>query len=350
MTPEEIQAIAARVAELMAARGWLPETVRPAPPAPPTAGALPPWAGAAQSLVDVAPVPGKRTQSGPHRPAYDAMTAAIRGAAAGTAASPLPGGHDEAVESRARGRTVTIGISNRHIHVNAADFETLFGGGAVPTADREITQPGQYAAHERVRVVGPGGAIDGVRIVGPVRPNTQVELAVSDCRVLGIEPPVRVSGNTSGSSPVRLEGPAGAVDLPEGAIVAARHLHVSPEDGSRMGLVDGDRVAIVVGSGDRRATLQDVPVRAGTKHATELHLDVDEASAYKVRNGCTAVILGRPKRRAAREALRGKGVVTERDVSRLAAEGETLGYASELIVTPAARDRAKALGIWRENE
>ncbi len=347
MTPEEIQAVAARIAELISDRGWVPETIRPAPPPAPTQGALPAWAGAALQLEDVAPTPGRRGRPGPHRPSYDALTAAARGAAAGTAAAPLPGGHDAAVESRLLGRTVAIGVSNRHIHVSAADFEALFGPGAQPSLDRAITQPGQYAAQERVRVVGPGGAIDGVRIVGPARERTQVELAVSDCRVLGIEPPVRISGQIEGSAPIRLEGTAGSVELREGAIVAARHLHLSPEDGSRMGLKDGDRVGVVLGSGDRRATLRDVPVRAGTKHATEIHVDVDEANAYQVSTGDVAVILGVTSR-SGDGSRNGRRLVTERDVSRLAAEGEKIGPRSPYIVTPAAKDRAKALGIWCE--
>jgi hypothetical protein len=174
-----------------------------------------------------------------------------------------------------------------------------------------------------------------------------VELAVSDCRVLGIEPPVRISGQIEGSAPIRLEGTAGSVELREGAIVAARHLHLSPEDGSRMGLKDGDRVGVVLGSGDRRATLRDVPVRAGTKHATEIHVDVDEANAYQVSTGDVAVILGVTSR-SGDGSRNGRRLVTERDVSRLAAEGEKIGPRSPYIVTPAAKDRAKALGIWCE--
>jgi len=348
MTPDEVDALASRIAELLAGRSWVPATVRPEPPGPPSPGALPPWAGAAQQLSDVAPVPGRRTRSGPHRPAYDAITAAARGAASGRSAAPLPGGKDGWVESAAGGKTVTVGVSNRHIHVSAADFEQLFGTGSRPVPDRPITQPGQFAAKERVRVVGPTGAIDGVRIVGPTRPRTQVELAASDCRRIGLDAPIRISGQLPGSAPVRLEGAAGSVDLSEGAIIAARHLHVSPGDTVNLGVSDGDRVSLVVGSGDRRATLQDVPVRAGDKHATELHLDIDEAMALQVKTGDRAILVGRGQLSASKVREDGRRLVTERDVSRLAAAGETLCHFGPYLVTPAARDRAKSLGIWRE--
>ncbi len=357
MTPEEMRTLARRIAEkLQSATGsetpsspaaWVPSPMRPAPPGPPTPGQLPPWAAAAQSLSDVAPIPGRRTNSGRHRPAYDAITAAWRGAAAGRAPAPLPGGRATAAERAAAGRTVPIGISNRHIHITQQDFETLFGAGKRPQPDRPITQPGQFAARERARVVGPTGAVEGIRIVGPTRQATQVELSMSDCRGIGLDAPIRPSGHIAGSAAVRLEGPAGSVDLAEGAIVAARHVHVAPTDAARLGLADGDRITLAVGRGDRHTTLHDVLVRSGETHATELHLDTDEASALGVQTGDRAVIVGKasPKRSSGRGP---RPLLTERDVARLAASGEKLGPASTYLVTPAARDRAKALGIWMD--
>ncbi|MFQ5703882.1 MAG: phosphate propanoyltransferase [Gemmatimonadales bacterium] len=348
MTPEEIQDLAARIADLLARRDWLPGTVRPEPPGPPTPGALPPWAAAGQQLSDVAPVPGRRTSSGRHRPSYDGIVAAARCAAAGRAPAPMPGGEEREVESAVSGRVVPIAVSNRHIHVSAADFARLYGPSKEPTPDRPITQPGQFAANERVRVVGPRGAIDNVRIVAPTRATTQVELSVTDCRAIGIDAPVRGSGDTAGSAAVRLEGPVGAVDLREGAIVAARHLHVSEADASKLGLADGDRVSVALGQGDRRATIADVLVRSGKRHATELHLDTDEARAFGVGRGDTATILGRPRSGRVGRSSGPRKLVKERDVSRFAAAGETLCDNGPFIVTPAARDRAKALGIWRD--
>ncbi len=349
MTPQEIQELAARIADVLGKREWLPGTVRPDPPARPTPGALPAWAGAAQQLSDVAPVTGRRTRSGRHRPSYDGITVAARGAAAGTAPAPMPGGGEDDVESAASGRIVPIAISNRHIHVSASDFQTLFGATKEPTPDRPITQPGQFAANEKVRVVGPASAIDNVRIVGPTRSTTQVELSFSDCRALGLEVPVRRSGDTTGSAPVQLEGPVGSLELREGAIIAARHLHLSEADASRLGMADGDRVTVVLGQGDRRARLSDVLVRSGKEHATELHLDTDEARAFNVRQGDSATILGRPRRMAEARGGGKRKLITERDISRIAAAGRTLGNSCPYIITPAAKDRAKALGIWRES-
>ncbi len=348
MTPEEIQAVAARIADRVAARrDWVPAPVRPEPPGRPSSGQLPAWAGAAQSLSDVAPVPGRKTPSGRHRPAYDALTAAWRGAAAGRAPSPLPGAPARAPAERgAGGRSVTVGVSNRHIHIAQEHVARLFGSGASLVPDRPITQPAQFAARERVRVVGPKGAIDGVRIVGPVRGATQVELSASDCRALGVDAPVRHSGHTAGSAAVRLEGPAGAVDLTEGAIVAARHLHVSPADAARFGVTDGDHVTIVLGAGQRRTTLHDVLVRSGKAHATEIHVDIDEASALGLKTGDRATLVGRPTRRPARAAPAARRLITEREVAALGARGESLSAAGPYVLTPAAIDRAKALGLW----
>ena len=269
MTREEIDALATRITELLARNAWVPGPVRPEPPGPPVPGHLPTWAGAAQQLSDVAPTPGRKTVSGRHRPSYDALTVAARAAAAGRGSSPLPGGDSPQGRSAATGRTLSIGVSNRHIHITQADFERLFGPGKHITPERPISQPGQFAAVERLKVTGPKGAIADVRIVGPARQTTQVELSATDCRTIGVDAPVRHSGRTSGSAGITLEGDAGTVQLPEGAIIAARHMHVATTDAPRLGVADGDRVAVVLGPADRRATLTDVLVRSGSGHATE---------------------------------------------------------------------------------
>ena len=348
MTPEEIQALAERIAQRLLKRQWIEGPVRPEPPGRPTAGALPAWSGAAQPLGDIAPVVGRKTRPGRHRVAYDGIVVAARGAAAGRAPSPIAGGIPPRVESARSGRSVPIGVSNRHIHIAQHDCERLFGPGASLTPDRPITQPGQFAARERVRIVGPDGSIDGVRIVGPARSATQVEFSASDARQLGVAAPVRGSGNITGSAAIRLEGPAGSVELREGAIVAARHVHVSPADAARFGLADGDRIAVALGTGDRSATLDAILVRSGDKHATELHLDTDEACAFGVKTGDVATIIGRPTRSLTNAKLTKRSLITERDVHRLAADGVTLSDKGPYLVTPAAKDRAKALGIWRD--
>ncbi|MBI4421396.1 MAG: phosphate propanoyltransferase [Gemmatimonadetes bacterium] len=262
----------------------------------------------------------------------------------------MPGGKNAAASPAASGRTVPIGISNRHIHITQPDVERLFGAGKQLTPERPITQPGQFAAAERVRVVGPKGAIDRVRIVGPVRKATQVELSANDCRAIGLSAPVRHSGLIAGSAGITLEGGSGSLKLAEGAIIAARHMHVSATDAPRLGVADGDRVTVVLGPADRRSTLHDVLVRSGAGHATELHLDTDEAHAYGVKTGDVATLVGRPRKVTGRKST-GDGrrpLITERDVDRVAARGETLTDSGPYRVTPAARDRARALGIWRE--
>lgn len=348
MTKDEV----AKLIELVAGRlaksqgTWLPTPPRPEPPGDPTPGNLPAWAAAAQTLSDIAPT--RRASGFPkHRPDYAAMVVASRQAAAAHGPSPLPSGSaagaDRAATQRTR-REVSIGVSNRHIHVSPKDFEALFGKGKSLGVQRVISQPGQFAASESISVTGPKGTLEGVRIVGPARGATQLELSPSDARNLGIEAPVVVSGKLEKSAGgVSLEGPAGKVTLESGVIVAQRHMHVAPGDGRKLGVADGDRVAIECGPAGRRATLHDVIVRMGPTHATELHLDLDEANAAGVKTGDKAIIVARSDVPAAGKK---RPLLTERDVAALAARGEKVSPRGPYLLTPAARDRAKALGIW----
>ena len=353
MNKDALEGLSEKIASGLAAAGaraWLPIPVRPVPPGRPTPGALPAWAGAAQTLSDVAPA--RRSPGHPrNRADYPAMVVAERQAAAGRGPSPLPSGSQAGAARPATAKTpreVPIGVSNRHLHVSAGDFATLFGAGKSPTPRRTISQPGQYAASETVTVAGRSGRIEGVRVVGPARGRTQLELAPADCRVLGITAPVRVSGRLDGSAGgITLEGPAGKVTLESGVIVAQRHLHVAPADAKQLGVADGDQVAVECGPAGRRLTLHDVAVRMGPAHATELHLDTDEASAAQVKSGDRAQLLA--VSRGARAASRRRPLLVERDVAALASRGEVLTAGGSYLLTPAARDRAKALGIWRES-
>ncbi len=350
MDKDDVQRLSEKIAAALGAaagRPWLPTPVRPEPRVP-TPGALPSFAGSAQLLSDVAPV--RRPSGTPHHRAdYPAMVVAERQAAAARGPSPLPAGSRAGADRAATTRTVrevTIGVSNRHLHVSETDFAALFGAGKGLTPQRQISQPGQYAASETVGVVGKGGRIADVRIVGPARGRTQLELSPADCRALGIAAPVALSGKLEGSAGgVTLEGPAGKVTLESGVIVAQRHLHVAPADARRLGVADGDRVAVECGPAGRRVTLHDVLVRLGPTHATELHLDTDEANAAQARTGDRALVVATS--RAGRPSGR-RPLLTERDVSALAARGEKLVSGGPYLLTPAARDRAKALGIWRE--
>jgi putative phosphotransacetylase len=348
MTKDEVAKLIELVAgRLKAERGtWLPTPTRPEPPGDPTPGNLPTWSGAAQLLTDVAPL--RRPAGLPkHRPDYAAIVVASRQAAASRGPSPLPSGSAAGAHRAATQRTsraVSIGVSNRHVHLSQRDFEALFGTGKPLSVRRMISQPGQFAAVETVTAVGSKGKLEGVRIVGPARGASQLELSPADCRTLGIDAPVSVSGKLERSAGgVTLEGPAGKVMLSGGVIVAQRHLHVATADGRKLGVADGDKVAIECGPGGRRATLHDVIVRLGPSHMTELHLDLDEANAVGVKTGDTALIVARSSAPAAGKK---RPLMTERGVAALAARGEKVSPHGPYLLTPAARDRAKALGIW----
>jgi putative phosphotransacetylase len=349
---KDLEGLSEKIASQLAAAGaqaWLPVPVRPEPPGRPTAGALPTWAAGAQALSDVAPV--RRSSGHPrNRPDYPAMVVAERQAAAGRGPSPYPAGSKAGAARAATARSpreVSIAVSNRHLHVSERDFATLFGAGKAPTAQRTIGQPGQFAAAETVAVAGRSGRIEGVRIVGPARGQTQLELSPGDCRTLGIQAPVKVSGRLEGSTGgVSLEGPAGKVTLESGVIIAQRHLHVAPADARQLAVADGDVAAVECGPAGRRVTLHDVVVRMGPSHATELHLDTDEANAAQVKSGDRAQLVA--VSRGGRPSSRRRPLLTERDVARLASRGEVVAADGPYLLTPSARDRAKALGVWRE--
>ncbi|HKV72162.1 MAG TPA: phosphate propanoyltransferase [Gemmatimonadales bacterium] len=190
------------------------------------------------------------------------------------------------------GATVPIGVSNRHLHLSPADVSRLLGEGKSLTVDRMITQPGQFAATERIDVVGPKGTLARMRVVGPARTATQVELALTDARTLGVAAHLANSGRLAGSTGgVTLVGPAGSVSLSSGVIIAARHLHCGPGDATRLGVADGDWIDVVCGTGSRQVIFEGLLVRAGPAHVTEVHLDTDEAAAAGVSTGDQARIV-----------------------------------------------------------
>jgi len=188
------------------------------------------------------------------------------------------------------GYKVPVGISNKHLHLSEQALATLFGEGHKLTPYKELVQPGQYAAHEQVDIVGPKGSFKNIRIIGPTRPQTQVEISMTDARALGIEAPVRESGKLEGSPGIRLVGPKGEVELESGAIVALRHIHLSPEQAREAGLQDKDLVDVKV-YGKRPLIFEDVLIRSGEGHFREFHIDTDEANAAGVSNNDEAEIL-----------------------------------------------------------
>ena len=173
---------------------------------------------------------------------------------------------------------VPVASSARHIHLCRADVEALFGAGYQLQHFRNLSQPGQFACKEQLTVVGPKGELKKVRVLGPERKATQVEIALTDSFALGIRPPVRMSGKTAGTPGCTLVGPNGSITIKEGVIVAARHLHLSKAQAALFGFTDG-QVVRLRSEGDRATVFENVVVRAGDGHDMEVHIDTDEANA-----------------------------------------------------------------------
>lgn len=187
-------------------------------------------------------------------------------------------------------KIIPVGVSARHVHLSKEDLETLFGAGYELTVRKDLSQPGQFASEETVEVVGPKRSFPKVRILGPVRSKTQVELSLTDCFSIGVKAPIRESGDIAGSGSVKLIGPKGEVTIPEGVIVAARHIHMVPEEAEKFGLKDKQKVSVKT-EGERGLIFNNVVVRVREDFALELHLDTDEANAAGLSNGAKAIIL-----------------------------------------------------------
>lgn len=185
---------------------------------------------------------------------------------------------------------VPVGISARHIHLTQEHVEKLFGKGYQLTKKKEL-MGGQFASNEQCTIVGLKlRAIENVRILGPVRKESQVEISATDARTLGIKAPTRQSGDIAGSAPIALVGPKGAIYLEEGCIVAARHIHLCPEDAKTAGLKDNDFVTVRMGN-ERGALLDNVKIRVHESFTTEMHIDTDEANACQVKQDELAAII-----------------------------------------------------------
>ena len=283
---------------------------------------------------------------------------------------------------------VPVMSSNRHCHLSQADVERLFGAGYRLTKMRDLVQPGQYACNERVTIETEKGKLT-LRVVGPARKETQVELSFTDAIKLGLRPPIRMSGELEGSPGCVLSNGERRITIPKGVIVAARHLHMSPDDAQAFGLKDGDVVSLRV-EGPRPATLENVLVRSGEAHRMEAHIDTDEANACALSDGqlcrvirkdgdcgCapanaglaqalggmltgqTPVAAAAPAKQAApvvqaapkRDTMldistESRRLITEDDVRRAALNGyKIIRYASDAILTPLAKDTAYEKGI-----
>lgn len=183
-------------------------------------------------------------------------------------------------------KKILVETSARHVHLTEADMETLLGKGNTLTVKKMLSQPGQFASNERITLVGPKNSISNVLILGPTRPATQVEISLTDARALGISVPVRESGDIKGSAGIKLVGPAGEVEIPEGAIAAKRHIHLDPATADELGVSDKQIVSAKVDTDGRSLIFGDVVVRVNANFAPAVHIDTDEANAA----GCSGEV------------------------------------------------------------
>jgi len=188
---------------------------------------------------------------------------------------------------------VPISTSARHIHLTREHVDLLFGPGHRLTVKAPLSQPGQFACEETLTITGPKNHIQNVRILGPERKESQVEISKTDGFTLGIKAPVRASGDLEGSPGIKLTGPAGELELPMGVIEAQRHIHMSPEDAERFGVKDKDWVMVRVG-GSRGIVFDDVLVRVSADYRFDMHIDTDEANAADIQQGSTGILIKGP--------------------------------------------------------
>lgn len=198
---------------------------------------------------------------------------------------------------------VPVGISNRHVHLDREDMDALFGPGSELTVKKTVKQPGQFAAEQTVTLTGPRGEIGNVRILGPLRKETQVEVSMSDARKLGVDAAIRLSGDTRGTPGIEITGPRGKVTKDSGVIVALRHIHMHTSMAEREGFRDGDPVD-VRSDGVRAGVMSDVPLRVSDNAAYEMHIDVEEANAFSVKNGDFLRIIRKDRQQAGKERCR----------------------------------------------
>lgn len=184
--------------------------------------------------------------------------------------------------------SVPFGVSNRHVHVSKEVYSILYGQDEL-SKKVDLKQPGQYAANETVTLIGPKGSIEKVRILGPFRNETQVEISLTDSFTLGVPGVIRESGDLRGTPGITLIGPKGKVTISQGVIVAHRHIHMHPDDATRMGVVDKERVTVTV-HGERELTFSNVIIRVSPKFALEMHIDVDEANAGRIKNNDIGIV------------------------------------------------------------
>ena len=254
---------------------------------------------------------------------------------------------------------IPIGVSPRHIHAAKEDFVRLFGEGAYLVKVKDLSQTGQFAAEQRVTLSTALGRIAEVRILGPFRKNTQVELSFSDAVMLGLHPPVRDSGDHAGTPGITIIGPQGIVEITQGVILAQRHIHMTPVDAKKFGVMDRQRVWAAVKSPNmskvrsesRSVIFGDVLVRVDPSFRLDFHLDTDEANAAGVTTGDEAFIVSIPGEKQTKEGPRfypEKRVYSELDVRKAKEAGQVILVKKGVILTPSAKDYGKKWGVLKE--
>jgi len=191
------------------------------------------------------------------------------------------------VDTIGRSKTIPIEASARHVHLSENHIEELFGMNYRMSKKKDLSQPGQFQYNERVTLIGPKGVLKGVAILGPARDKTQVEISKTDARILGINPPVRESGDLDGSEKIYIATEKAVIEANESVIIAKRHIHMTPEDAKRLGAEDKQLVKVKINS-DRPVVFEDVVVRVNSRYKLSMHIDFDEANG----SGCEDGILG----------------------------------------------------------
>lgn len=249
------------------------------------------------------------------------------------------------------GGAVPLEVSARHVHLTAQALEQLFGAGAKLVKKRDLSQPGEFLSEQRVKLVTAKGVIENVAVLGPVRKATQVELSMTDCRTLGVQAPVNLSGDLTNAGDVMLVGDCGCMNAPGSVIVARAHVHMTPDDACKFGVRDGEHVSVAIQSA-RPVTLGDVIVRVRENFALTCHIDFDEANAANVSCGASARIVGgadacqtatlpacaAPLAPQAEIPLFDGKLVTEAMAVAVRSHGATVRVKKGTILTPAARD------------
>ncbi|QUG43558.1 phosphate propanoyltransferase [Psychrobacillus sp. INOP01] len=252
---------------------------------------------------------------------------------------------------------IPIAVSARHVHLSSHHVEVLFGKGYELTIRAELSQPGQFASNETVVIAGPTGSIERVRVLGPARSMTQAEVSWTDAMKLGVDPPLRESGDIGGSGAFTIIGPRGSLFLEEGLIIAQAHIHMAPKDAARFGVQNGDYVTVET-NGIRPVSYRQVKIRVSERYRLEMHIDTDEANAGLISKGTTGhlmksevnsvkVQLEAPgiitKSKADSSLVYSKKLLSQDDVKELKVQEIIIEKGT--IITALARDKARELGI-----